>query len=185
MGSCRSAVLGLAVAGVSAATAPLAAQEPEDISGPGPEHAVLASLVGEWRVSARGQGDRPIGSASAQLRLDGRFLEVEMSLEAGPIRHAVYTFGFDRRHGEFTVTAMDDTGTYGVTARGVRDDSRIAMYGTDDDPVMTRMGLTKEFVIVLEVPSADRFSIETLFIDTRTPERNEISFILYELRRAS
>ena len=108
-----------------------------------------------------------------------------MSLESGPIRRALYAFGFDRRHGEFTVTAMDDTGRYGVTARGVRDDSRIAMYGTDDDPVMTRMGLTKEFVIVLEVQSADRLSIETLFIDNRTPERSEIPFILFELRRAS
>ena len=47
MRSCRSAALGLAVACVSAATATLAAQDLEDISGPGPEHAVLTSLAGE------------------------------------------------------------------------------------------------------------------------------------------
>ena len=168
-----------------ATAAPVAAQAPEDMSLPGPEHAVLASLVGTWQVSGGGVGDQPIGSASARMRLEGRFLEVELRLEAGPIRHALYTFGFDRRHDEFTVAAMDDTGTYAVVAKGVRDDSRIKMYGADDDPVMTALGFTKEFVIVLDVRSEDRFRIETLFIDTRTPERTEMPFMSFELGRAS
>ena len=182
---CRLRDVSGALALVLAAPAFVGAQNPEDISLPGPEHAVLASLVGEWQVSAGSASDQPIGSASARLRLEGRFLEVELWLEAGPIRHALYTFGFDRRHGEFTVAAMDDTGTYAVLARGVRDDSRIEMYGVDDDPVMTALGFTKEFVIVLDVRSPKRFSIETLFIDTRTPERTEMPFMSFELRRAS
>ena len=57
------------------------------------------------------------------------------------------------------------------------------MYGKDDDPVMRSMGLDKEFVIVLDVQSDDNVLIETLLVDTRTPDRNEMPFLSYELRR--
>ena len=115
----------------------------------------------------------------------GRILEVDLRNDTGPIRHAVYTLGFDRRHGDYTVIAMDENGTYWVTARGKRDGSRIPMYGADDDPVMSAMGFTKEFVIIVDVASTDRFTIETRYVDTRTPERSEIPFIAFELRRTS
>ena len=103
----------------------------------------------------------------------------------GPIRHAVYTFGFDRRHGIYTVIAMDETGTYWVTAKGAFDGGSIVMYGTDEDPVMRSMGLDNEFVILLHSRTSDRFEIETRFIDTRTPERREMSFLRFDLRRVS
>ena len=166
------------------------AQDPEQ-GQPGPEHRRLVALQGEWTVQIAGPdgtvaADQPTGTATARLRLGGRFLEVEVHLEQGPVRHAIYTFGFDRRHGVFNVVAMDDTGTYFVTAAGTGDTegSRIAMYGTDDDPTMTAMGLDKEFAIVLDVPSDDRFSIETRFIDTRTPARTELPFMTLLFMRA-
>ena len=157
----------------------LLAQDPAQAL-PGPEHEVLRALVGSWDVHV---DDRLAGSATAVSLLDGRFIEVEIVADAGPVRHALYMFGFDRRHAVYTVVAMDDSGTYWVTGKGTRDGMRIPMYGEDEDPVMRSMGLDKEFAIVLHVPSADHVQIETRFIDTRTPERLEMSFITFDLRR--
>jgi hypothetical protein len=159
----------------------LLAQEPAPGS-PGPEHEVLLSLIGSWDVRV---DDRLAGSATAVSRLDGRFVEVEVVADAGPVRHALYTFGFDRRHDHYTVVAMDDTGTYWVTGKGTRNGTQISMYGEDEDPVMRSMGLDKEFAIVLHVYSSGHVEIETVLLDTRTAERREISFFTFDLRRAS
>jgi hypothetical protein len=164
------------------ARGPVRGQELEDVSAPGPEHEVLAWLAGEWTVSVEGRAE-PIGRAVGTVRLERRFLEMELWLTAGPIGHAIYTFGFDRRHDVYTVSASDDTGTYVIHAKGARDGNAISMYGTDDDPGMTRMGLTKEFDIVLELIDPDRIAISTLFVDNRTDARTEIPFLRYELWR--
>ncbi len=161
----------------------LGGQELSDISGAGPEHEALATLVGDWSVFVPDRQDS-IGRAVGSALLDGRFFQVEVWLDAGPVGHVIYIIGFDRRHEEFTVAAMDDTGTYLVSARGTpSDDGRIKMYGIDDEPTMTAMGLTKEFVIALTLRSKDRFMIETLMIDMRTEARTEIPFFVYELSR--
>ena len=175
-----SAVLTAIAATMALCTYATAGVQEPDLGAPGPEHDVLRALEGSWFVTV---GDEVVGSASADLRLGNRFLEVELVADSGPIRHAVYTFGFDRRHGVYTVVAFDSTGTYWVTAKGEAEGGRIAMYGEDDDPVMRSMGLDKEFVIVLHVHSQDRFSIETLFVDTRTPARTEQPFTAFHLDR--
>ena len=156
----------------------------------GPEHSQMAGYAGEWSVHPAPMDPEmetagAIGTAIARTRLGGRFLEIQVVLDSGPFGRALYTLGFDARHREYQVVLMDDSGTYFVTARGGPSDGRsaIKMYGKDDDPVMTSMGLEKEFVIVVEFESPDRFSIGTLFIDTRTPERNEVPFLRLELRR--
>jgi hypothetical protein len=159
--------------------APGAGQAPPPFS-PGPQHELLLGLVGEWTVLIEG---RTVGTAVARTRLEGRFVEVAIEADAGPVRNVLYTFGFDDRHDVFTVIAMDDSGTYWVTGKGVRSGDVVPMYGEDDDPVMTEMGLEKEFVIELGLPSADSARIETRLIDTRTPERAELPFLAFELRR--
>ena len=147
---------------------------------PGPEHAPLLALVGSWDVSLEA---RAVGAASAATQLGDRFLAVELRLSDGPIRHAIYTFGSDRRHDDYTVIAMDDSGTYAVSARGTRQGDEIAMYGTDDDPVITSLGFTKEFVIALRLLGPDEVEIETRFVDTRTAARTEQIFVTFELSR--
>lgn len=159
----------------------LSSQEPAPGS-PGPEHEELQTLAGAWEVWIDGQ---PVGSGTVVPRLGGRFVELELSLNAGPFRDAIYTFGFDSRHREYMVIAMDDSGTYWVTGRGERDGNTIPMYGQDEDPIMRSMGLDKEFVILLHLHDSGGFDLETRFIDTRTPERREISFLKLELKRAT
>ena len=177
----RSGLLlaGLACFGV---LGPLSAQE--DASRPGPEHEILGALAGDWTVTiASLEASGPHGRASARMRLDGRFLEITLAMRAGPVRDVIYTFAFDRRHDEYAVVMMDDAGTYFVTARGTVEGDRIAMYGKDDDPVMSAMGFEKEFAIALTLHSDTHVTLETIFIDTRTPERKEIPFVAFDLRR--
>ncbi len=168
-----------------------AAGQEAEAAMPGAMHQRLGRLEGEWQVHvghgvSEADDSSPAGSAVARMRLGGRFLEVDIEAERGPVRHALYTFGFDTRHDRFAVIAMDETGTYFVTAQGHEDPTgnRIAMYGTDDEPVMQALGLKKEFVIVLHLLSDDHFVIETRLVDTRTEARNELPFMAFSMRRA-
>ena len=180
----------LAVAAAIMSPSYATAQESAELALPGPEHDELAALAGEWTLYSATPGDidepaeQVIGTATGRTRMEGRFLEIEFTANSGPIPHGVYTFGFDRRHNHYTVIVMDDTGTYFVTAKGEEEDNgRIAMWGEDDEPVMTAMGFDKEFIIALHLKSADRIVIETIFIDTRTEARTEIPTFAFELRR--
>ena len=175
----RSACTVFAVAAFLFVAASALAQTPAPAT-PGQEHEILQALRGDWEVSL---GDDVVGSATAHLRLGDRFLEMELHNDSGPLGHAIYIFGFDRRHEVYTVVFFDDSGTYWVTAQGTDDDGRIAMYGEDEDPVMREMGLDKEYVIVLDIHSPDHISLETIWLDTRTPERTEIPFVAYQLHR--
>ena len=167
----------------------LAAQDPSSAELGG-AHARLAAYQGEWVVTltqpeSGGSVARGSGTAVARLRLDGRFLEIETTVDGGPVRHAVHVLGHDLRHGKYTIILFDNTGTYFVTASSKPGATlpRIALYGVDDDPTMKAMGLDKEFVFVVAMESPDRFSIETRFIDTRTSAREEHSFMTLEFTR--
>jgi len=150
---------------------------------PGPEHETLNTLLGEWYVFDQPTAEAPVGIAEGRSILDGRFVVLELDLDAGPVRNSMYHFGFDRRNERYTVFMMDNTGTYGVLGQGVQQGDEIAMYGVDDDPHMASLGITKEFVIGLTPISDDRASIAIRFIDNRTDARTEIPFLSYELRR--
>jgi tetratricopeptide (TPR) repeat protein len=129
--------------------------------------------------------EEPVGSAEVRWRVQGRFLEIEVALDSGPFSRALYTLGFDTRHQEYQVLLMDDSGTYFVTARGAapEEGSPVVMYGKDEDPVMTALGFEKEFALVVDFLSEDRFAIETRFIDTRTAARNELPFLYLSFQR--
>lgn len=169
----------LLTAAAACASAEIHAQTPA-AGHPGPEHRALAELAGEWQVRLDGE---PVGRASVRTRLDGRYVEFDLRGELGPMSHVVYTLGFDARHGEYIILAMDDAGTYWVTARGAMNEGVVKAYGTDDDPQFEAMGLQKEFAIWFERQAADHVTFETRFIDTRTPDRKEIPFLAFELRR--
>ena len=130
-------LVGLCAVGAGGA----AAQAPADIGGPAAEHQALATLVGSWRaeVLLHGGGEEPVlaatGLAEARMRLGGRYLEVEISLEPGaPARAVVYLIGFDRRNRRYQIVNLDDSATYLVMAEGARveGDGWIAATGEDD-----------------------------------------------------
>ena len=157
-------------------------------SKPGPEHQMLAEFAGRWKLSVSAQGKRGVstGSARSYMTLENRFLWLgyDAKGKAGNFKGA-FTIGFDRRHSEFTLIAMDTDGTYFVTSRGKRASGAktIKLTGKDDDPHMKALGFEKEFAHVLDLSGKDSFSIKVLYIDNRTDERKEIEALEFKFER--
>lgn len=140
---------------------------------PGDEHAQLKTLAGQWSVAMKvGEKDMNFnGTASTSMILGDRFLVIDG--RGKPANRDVgfrYTIGFDRRHNEYVIIAMDTTGTYPVSGRGKPAGQVIRVFGTDDDPHMKKLGFEKKFAFDLEIRNADSFSLSTLWVDTRTKE---------------
>lgn len=94
------------------------------------EHKRLLEMTGPWKTSSKlwfGPGDPMIasGTASGQMILGGRFLQLEGSVKDGPMPMQHLTLvGFDRRTSEYTLVGFDTGGTYYITAAGKWDDAK-------------------------------------------------------------
>lgn len=160
-------------------------------ANPGPEHARLTALVGEWEVIktfAAAPSREVLGTGEVRSILGERYIELDYTLGGGEAEGGETCrslVGFDRRHDHYTIVAMDTQGTYFVTARGVASDGVVALEGQDDEPQMAAMGLEKKFVFELDLSddSADRFSIAILFVDTRRADEPRLPFARYEFLR--
>jgi len=155
------------------------------LAGPGPEHEKLARYSGTWDLQVEMGSTSYQGAATNRMTVGGRFLQVEyLAQGAKGATEGIFISGFDPRHRRHTLIAMDSFGPYFVSSQGGPDASgKLRLLGTDDDPAMKAMGFVKEFVHVVDFKSADEFSIEVRFIDTRTPERKEIKFMTYRFAR--
>ncbi len=166
---------------------PPSMQEMLEQSKPGPAHARLGRLSGKWDVEMRMATEGveiSKGAGQASAILDGRFQVIDFTLDNGPGAGSYrYTLGFDRRHDEYSIVVMDTNGTYFVTARGPEADGIIPMAGSDDDPMMARMGFEKKFVFALDLPDDDTFSVSVFYIDTRTAEAKRIPYGKYVFNR--
>ncbi len=164
--------------------------ELRELANPGPEHKVLANYVGNWSVAIRfGSGTSALvynGTSAHQMVADGRFLVCEFKATSNRgAAEGMFTLGFDRRHTEHTIQAIDSWGTYFVTARGKPQagSKRVKLYGKDNDPHMKSLGLTKEFAYTIDFKDNHKFVIEVLMIDTRTKERREQKMMEYQFIR--
>lgn len=158
-----------------------------ELAKPGPEHEMLAKCAGNWDVAvSTGKREASTGGGRSYMTMEGRFLWVGYEARGASGRFkGAFTIGFDRRHEHFTLIAMDTDGTYFVISRGKKlpDSEKIKLIGVDDDPYMTKLGLKKEFAHVLDFSDPDKFTIDVLFIDTRTKERKEIEAMTFTFTR--
>jgi Protein of unknown function (DUF1579) len=138
---------------------------------PGPEHAKLMKLAGSWDVEASlwsAPGAEPLKVAfpsENRAILGGRFLETRASGEMmGMPVESLVIYGFDRRHGKYTVVGFDTFGTYYVTGAGTLDEATgtVAMDGTDDDPI-TKM--TQVYTMHLRFVDDDTYVTDVVFRD--------------------
>ncbi len=142
-----------------------------EASQPGEEHALIATLAGEWSQVIRLQPAHGAeiltfeGTSTNRMVLGGRFLMIESTLRVPGAEAASLGFlGFDRRTEEFTLLSMDEVGTYWVTGRGTADESGrvITMSGEDYDPIMDH---TQEYDFVYRLIDDDKFVFEIWFKD--------------------
>ena len=194
-----SLLLGLAVLGQLPAGAQV--QLPEDMTAeqladiqrriaeaaqPGDEHALLATLAGEWHqvLKLRPAPGADVmtmeGTATSEMILGGRFLKTESSLHLPGVEGGSLSFlGFDRRSGEFTTIGMDTEGTYWVTAKGTvgERDEFITMSGEDYDPIF---GHLQEYDFKIRFVDADTYITEIWFKD-RLHTRDGPPFMMIEI----
>jgi len=132
---------------------------------PGPEHELLAGLVGEWTTKSRyflnpGEAMLAEGKATNKMILGGRFLSSETTSRGGPVRQeGLNLFGFDRRLEEYTLATFDTWGTQYLTAVGYMNEEtqEITVSGEDFDPGMATVAL---FDIVLRLSGPDEYVLE-------------------------
>lgn len=142
-----------------------------EASQPGEEHALIATLAGEWSQVVRLQpapGAEILtfeGTSTNRMVLGGRFLMSESTLLVPGAEAAGIGFlGFDRRTEEFITLGLDEVGTYWVSGRGTADESGrvITMSGEDFDPIMEH---TQEYDFVYRLIDDDQFVFEIWFKD--------------------
>lgn len=142
-----------------------------EASQPGEEHALIATLAGEWDQVVRLQpapGAEILtfeGTSSNRMVLGGRFLMSESTLHVPGAEAAGIGFlGFDRRTEEFITLGLDEVGTYWVSGRGTADESGrvITMSGDDFDPIMNHL---QEYDFVYRLLDDDHFVFEIWFKD--------------------
>ncbi|MBU0984934.1 MAG: DUF1579 domain-containing protein, partial [candidate division Zixibacteria bacterium] len=140
-----------------------------EMAVPGPEHATLEKMAGDWNIVVKlwmQPGVEPMvasGTAHHEMILGGRFLQcTSTSGEGDMLIETLQIFGFDRRSSMFTVAGYDTWGTYFVNGAGpMHDDKRgITLSGEDYDPMF---GFTQKYDWVLGFVDNDHFSMSVIF----------------------
>lgn len=132
---------------------------------PGPEHELLAGLVGDWTTESRyfmrpGEAMLSKGTSSNEMILGGRFLSSASHSRGGPVvLEQLNLYGFDRRLEEFTLASFDTWGTQYLTAVGYMNAElqEVTLSGQDFDP---GMGTVASFDIVLRISGPDEYVLE-------------------------
>jgi hypothetical protein len=141
-----------------------------ELAGPGEEHELLKSLVGEWNMGVTlwmVPGAEPMyfkGNTSNETILGDRFLVSEGSSGEGDMYTETYwILGFDRRFEKYTCIGMDTWGTYYISATGDYDakSTTLTMSGEVDDPLLGQEG----FKIIFHLENKDRYVVEMIMIN--------------------
>ncbi len=137
---------------------------------PGPEHARLAALEGDWNMTIRswtGPGappDEATGSCTYRMILGGRYLEQTATGDMGPgmggmVFHGAGLTGYDNLKRSYVTTWVDNMGTGILYAEGEWDDDTASLVTRTEylDPMT---GTTKKVRLVTRLVSPDRHVFE-------------------------
>lgn len=156
------------------------------VRGPGPDHALLSELVGDWRVSVEFHGGEEVfrsdANASKKLAHGGRFLVEELEGEifapdeSGLMRPEPYSatrvLGFDRYKRAWTGVFFENQNTHllcfvGAAAPG-SDGLELMLYGHSDEPMLDLHDTTLEHVLRVEGPDRHLWTVSAMAAGGRT-----------------
>lgn len=138
---------------------------------PGAEHAPLAALAGDWTAVARfvaAPDQAPTearGEMHARMRLGGRVLQQELTLEFGSTRlEGLGHWGYDPARGEYHSYWADTQGTQWIRAVGAWDAHRRRFdeRGETDDPAG---GSKRRFHYVTTLVGDDEYVLQMFDVD--------------------
>jgi hypothetical protein len=144
-----------------------------ELSAPGPEHKVLASLAGEWDAETRcnmmtdanGKPTVNKGTCKSRLILGGRFLEEEFKGEMmGQPFNGRGLVGYDKEKKKYISTWVDDMGTGVFVSEGTADASGkvITQEGKMDDPTTGEKDKTMRLITRIISPDKHTFEMHDL-----------------------
>lgn len=153
------------------------------LAGPGPEHAWLDPLVGDWAVAMEvypGPGADPIPqpplTASREWILAGRYLREELRAGDTILRDA--TFGYDRLHGRFELVTVDafEPGQMVYRDRGDATTTRIELLGESTEAGMGPEPTGRERALRFEITIAGPDeNVQRIFVTY--PGQDEFLFV--------
>lgn len=159
-------------------------------SMPTEKHAKLRAIEGRWNVRSTftlGAGMEELkatGTAEGIAILDGRFVRLTSRMDfQGLASEAITEFGFDTRHQQYTVHAIDSLGTYAVDAAGEPEDAgkvlRLRGKLFEPSPKPDDPGKTYSFEMVYTFQSADQW-MQVIRMQLQTTEWITVSTLVYE-----
>ena len=118
----------------------------DKLSQPGPQHKLLASMVGSWKFTAKlwSEPGKPPqewdGTAERKMILDGRFLEEYVTATFfGMPFHGYGLNGYDNAQGKFVGTWMDTMSTGVSTSVGTADPTgKVITYDREEFDAMAK-----------------------------------------------
>jgi hypothetical protein len=153
----------------------------EKLAAPGPQHAELAKLAGDWNVVSKMWMDpkqppmETKGTSSGKMILGGRFLQTEFNGEMmGKPFIGVGIEGYDNYKQKYVMMWIDNTGTMLTTTEGTASaDGKVITYlGKMDDAMMNIKDKTIKYVATIIDDKSNKFEI---FDGVGTP--NEIKIM--------
>jgi len=153
------ALLAASVAFAADAPAPTADQQAmmakmAKAATPGPQHAMLAKMAGDWDCVIHYQMDpsQPMqeekSSATITTLMDGRYVqEVASGTMMGAPFNGMGLYGYDNVLGKFVSTLIDNMGTGIMKSEGTADGNKINWMGSMSDPLTGKV--TKERMVTI------------------------------------
>lgn len=149
------------------------------VKDPGPEHALLESMVGAWSVTIRFHGgEEPfetVGRAEKHLLHGGRFLLEELEGEihapdaSGGMRPEPYSatrlLGYDRYRNSWTGAFVENQNTHLLTYRGTPAPGGtgvLVLFGESDEPMLDLAGTTLRHVLRVDGPDRHVWEVSAM-----------------------
>ncbi|KXK56339.1 MAG: DUF1579 family protein [Chlorobi bacterium] len=158
--------------------------EMEAAAMPGPGHEILKQMLGSWdqkMIVTMMPGMPPMegtGTAENAMILGGRYVEGNGVITAMGMTAKTKMFtGYDNRRSKYFLFAIDELGTYAVTAEGDYDAAKRTwtFHGVEDDGKQTM-----KFKIITQMVNDNEMTSEIVFI---MPDGTEHRAVRVESKR--
>jgi len=154
---------------------------------PGPQHAMLVKMAGDWDCVVRYQMDpsQPMQeektSATISSLMDGRYVqEVATGQMMGAPFNGMGLYGYDNVLGKYVSTWIDNMGTGIMKSEGVADGNKINWVGVMSDPMTGKVAKSR---MVTTVTDDDHHTFEMYGIPPGGKKETKMMTLEYTRRK--
>jgi len=164
---------------ISAFAQQMTMEEALKLAAPGPEHKLLTDMTGKFKQKLKldypkGTILESEGTSTIQSILGGRFVTIDVNATMfGMSANSLTVLGYDKRKNKYTLFAIDEMGTYSVSAEGDYDSKTkiMTLNGTDHDPLSK---LTRSYKFIFDFSNENSHKMDIVFIQ---PDGSEYKMV--------